>query len=97
MIAAKKIEVVIESINTKKVIVIFKKLKIEGYTVLQEATGAGAHGKYDAQELTDVFKNTYFIVVCSQEQMQTLIHELRPIVKKYGGICYISDVQRINS
>lgn len=96
MIPAKKVEIVIESIKTKKIISILEQLKVKGYTILQEATGAGSHGKYDAEELTDVFKNTYFIIVCAETKSFELIEKIRPILKKYGGICYTSDVQRVS-
>lgn len=95
MIPAKKVEIVIESIKTKKIISILEELKIEGYTILRDAIGAGSHGKYDAEELTDVFKNTYFIIVCPEAKAYDLIQEIGSILKKYGGICYMSDVQRV--
>ena len=96
MIPAKKVEIIIEAIKTKKVIGILERLSVEGYTILQDASGAGTHGKYDAEELTDVFKNTFFIIVCDEKKAEELASQMLPILKKYGGICYMSDVQRVD-
>ncbi len=95
MIPAKKVEIIIESVKIKKIIGILEQLGIYGYTIIQEATGCGVHGKCDAKELTAVFENTYFIIVCDEKKSEELAQEMRPILKKYGGICYISDVQRV--
>lgn len=96
MIPAKKVEIIIESIKTKKVIGIVEQLDIHAYTILQEVTGCGVHGMCDAEELTDVFKNTYFIIVCTEKKAEDLTQAMYPVLKKYGGICYMSDVQRID-
>lgn len=92
---AKKVEIVIESINVHHVISLIDSLKLPGYSVISGVAGRGVHGEHDAQGLTDVSTNSYVIIVCSHEQSQELVNKTRPILQRYGGICLLSAIEEV--
>ncbi|MEJ5339616.1 MAG: P-II family nitrogen regulator [Aquificaceae bacterium] len=88
----KKVEVVIDSIYLSRVLDVLEKAGVSGYTVIKDALGKGERGIMAGDELTDVFKNSYVFTVCSEEVAQKIAESLRPLLKKVGGACLISDV-----
>ncbi|MEO0144702.1 MAG: P-II family nitrogen regulator [candidate division WOR-3 bacterium] len=88
----KKVELVIDSVHLNKVIEILEKLGVSGYTIIRDVLGKGERGIMAGDELTDVFKNSYIFIVCSDEIAKKITEEIKPILKKIGGICIISDV-----
>lgn len=92
MRAMKKVEVVIDSIHLNKVLEIFEKAGVSGYTVVRDVLGKGERGTMAGDELTDVFKNSYVFTVCSEEMAQKIAEDIKPLLKKVGGVCLISDV-----
>jgi hypothetical protein len=53
--------------------------------------GMGGRGERSGDELTSVFSNTYIMSACPPETAQKVAKELRPLLKRYGGACIISD------
>lgn len=94
-IQLKKVEIIIEVIKTHKITRIIDELGLSGYSVINGMGGRGANGTCDAQEVTDVLTNDCVIVVCSEDQARELAGLVLPIIKKFGGICYMSDVERL--
>ncbi len=88
----KKVEVVIDSIYLSRVLEVLEKTGVSGYTVIRDALGKGERGIMAGDELTDVFKNSYVFTVCSEEIARKIAESLRPLLKKVGGVCLISDV-----
>lgn len=95
MIPAKKVEIIVEALSQTKIIKLLEKLNIQGYTMLKEVTGRGSHGTSDAEEISDIFKNIYVIVVCPEKEAQELLEAMRAFIKKYGGITFISNVSML--
>ncbi len=96
MKAAKKIEIIIESIQLPKLVRLMNKLELPGYSIIHDVTGHGSHGDHDAEDqLTEVLTNSYITVICDEEQSQKLIEQVKPKLAKYGGICFVSDVHLV--
>lgn len=95
---AKKIEIVIESLQEPKVMRLLKELDFCGYTVLRDVGGLGTHGQHDAgHAFTDALTNSYIITVCSQEKAKQLASQIKPLLAKFGGICFMSDVSVVKT
>jgi nitrogen regulatory protein PII len=88
----KKIEIIFDSVELDKIIALIEKQRIFKYTVIRDVTGRGDSGIQSGDDLTDVFKNTYMMVACSEEQMHDILNAIQPVLKKYGGLCLVSDV-----
>lgn len=92
MEARKKVEVVIDSYHLEKVLEILDKSGVGGYTVVRDVLGKGERGLMSADELTDTFKNSYVFTVCDEETAMKIVSSIRPVLKRFGGVCLVSDV-----
>lgn len=87
----KKIEIVADLLELPKIIEKLDEVGITDYTIIKDVTGKGERGIRDGDELTDVFKNCYVLTACEPEQVDRVVETIRPLLKRYGGICLISD------
>jgi nitrogen regulatory protein PII len=95
MQAAKKIEVIINALEVRKVAAILEQHAVSGYSIISDVTGKGRRGTKAGDELTDVFKNGYIMTICTAEQAAAITNDLRSVVKRFGGICVVTDVQML--
>lgn len=93
MQAIKRVEVVTEFLEMPEIIEKVEELGISGYTLIKDVIGKGGRGFQQADELTDVFKNSLLLVACTDAQAEQLVTAIRPMLKKRGGICLVSDAQ----
>lgn len=61
--------------------------------VIKDATGKGGRGTRGGGELSGAFINSYVITACPPEQVAAVVEALRPILKRFGGVCLVSDAQ----
>lgn len=88
----KKIEIITDSLETEAVVKLLDGMGVSGYTIIRDVTGKGERGLRDGQDLTSVFKNSYIIIACTDEQATGIVEGIRPILKRFGGVCLVSDV-----
>ena len=89
----KRIEIIMDFPELAKIVKILNSLGISGYTVIRDVTGSGDRGLRQGDELTDVFKNSYVMTACPEEKMQEIVEAIRPLLKRFGGICLVSDAE----
>jgi nitrogen regulatory protein PII len=80
----KRLEIVVEAIELDNVIKVLDALGVVGYTILRHVGGRG-----DRYEL----ENVYIIIACDAAQAAALVSAIRPILKRFGGMCLLSDAQ----
>lgn len=88
----KKIEIVLESVYTNRLLELFRKNGITAYTIIKDVEGNGEHGLRQADEVTDVFSNDYIFTVCEEEVLNNIKEQIRTFSKKYSGKCIVTDV-----
>jgi len=93
----KKVEIIIESVYTNRLLELFKKCTIKRYTIIRDIEGCGEHGLKTADDVTDVFSNNYLFTVCEEEKYLNMENDIRKFIKKYGGKCIVSDVMVLNT
>lgn len=93
MQAVKKVEIITDALEMRKVGEVLETLGVTGYTVIKDVTGKGERGNQLGDELTDVFKNSYLVTACPPDQVERIIEAIRPILRKRGGVCLVSDAQ----
>lgn len=93
MKAITKIEIIIEQVQLPLILDLLKQLNISGYTLIKDLIGSGIHGEYDGQELNELMKNSYFIILVPEEKGNALIQQTEPILAKIGGVIIRSQVQ----
>jgi hypothetical protein len=97
MKSMKKVELIIEAVYIKRLLELFKKHEINGYTIIKDIEGRGGHGLKTADDVSDVFTNIYVFTVCEENVFISMKEEIRTFVKKYGGKCIITDAMVILS
>jgi nitrogen regulatory protein PII len=87
----KKVEVIIESIYTNRLLEIFRQSGVTGYTIIRDIEGYGSHGLKTADEANSLLSNNYIFTVCREEKFSKMIEKIRSFIDRYGGKCIISD------
>lgn len=93
MMPVKRIEIIIDSLELPDVLEKLEAAGVSGYTVIKDATGKGERGTRGGGELSGTFINSYVMTACPPEQVSAIVESLRPILKRFGGVCLISDAQ----
>lgn len=95
MQAAKKIEIICDSVEVKNVIEILEAAGMTGYTIIPDVIGKGERGMRRGDDITGVFKNSMIITVCDAALIPTLVEAIRPVLKRFGGVCLVSDANYV--
>lgn len=88
----KKVEFIIEAVYVNRLIELFTKHKIYGYTIIKNIEGAGGHGLRTEDGVSGISSNNYIFTVCEADQFVDMEIDIRKFLEKYGGKCILSDV-----
>jgi nitrogen regulatory protein PII len=89
----KKIEIIIDALDVPKLVAKLRDLGVKGYTVIRDASGTGDRGDRAGDGFSGEFTNSLILIACSTEEAQRVIDLIRPVLKRYGGVCLVSDAQ----
>lgn len=90
----KRIEIVLEKTQSEPLVRALQDAGVRGYTLIPNAGGSGDRGYRRADDVTDTDENCVFIVAAdTDELMRTIIEAVRPIIRRFGGMCLVSDAQ----
>ncbi|MBF2027809.1 MAG: P-II family nitrogen regulator [Oscillatoriales cyanobacterium C42_A2020_001] len=92
----KKIEIIANSFELGKILDGLDKSGVHGHAVIRNVAGKGLRDGSEDLDMT-MLDNVYIIAFCMPEQIKAVIENVRPILNKFGGTCYISDVMEIRS
>lgn len=95
MEAVKRIEIITNSLELQQVLNILSKAGVSGYSVIKDITGSGDRGRVIDDLESAALTNVYILSVCFSEKEQEVVGAVTPILKKYGGVCIISDAKWI--
>lgn len=89
-----KVEIIADPVEVGSIIEILQELGLDGYSVIRGVVGRGRRGQVmDDGDLTGVLQNQYLLVACPPERVGELVERVRPLLKRVGGICLVSDAQ----
>jgi nitrogen regulatory protein PII len=89
----KRVEIITDAVELKELCVALDAQGVSGYTVIHDVTGNGHRGERAGDALTNVFKNCLVIAVCEEAMIPNIVEAIRPILKRFGGVCLVSDAQ----
>lgn len=89
----KRFEIITPSSAFKAISLIFDKAGIKGYTVIPEVKGSGDRGYQAADEISEISGNIVIITAVKPENEEELAELLRPMLKRYGGVCLVTDAK----
>ena len=92
MHAIKRVEIIIDYLESPRLLERIQKEDMDiGYTVVKEVVGSGKRGERMGDGLSGEMTNSYILIACSEDQAARIIEIVRPVLKRYGGICLVSD------
>lgn len=89
----KKIEIIANSFELGKILNGLDKSGVHSHAVIRNVAGKGLREDLDMTMLD----NVYIIAFCMPEHAKAVVENVRPLLNKFGGSCYISDVMEIRS
>lgn len=95
MTPIKRMEIITAAVELPDLLAILDALGISGYTVLEGVRGRGHRGNVSDDEVTGVFKSVYVLIACTDEESRRIAESLRPILRRFGGVCLVSDAMWI--
>lgn len=92
----KRIEIIANSFELGKILDGLDKSGVHGHAVIRNVSGKGLRDGAEDLDMT-MLDNVYIIAFCMPDQIKTVVENVRPLLNKFGGTCYISDVMEIRS
>ena len=89
----KRVEIIIDSLDINAVLEDLESLGISSYSIIRNVIGAGDRGARTADLLNDSMNNTFILIACDDEQANSIVEQIRPKLKHFGGMCLVSDAQ----
>ncbi len=89
----KRIEIIIDSLDVRIVLEDLEAIGITSYSVIRNVIGSGDRGDRSGDLLNDAMSNTYILIACDEEQAERIVENMRPKLKRFGGMCLVSDAQ----
>ncbi|MEM6749145.1 MAG: transcriptional regulator [Planctomycetota bacterium] len=93
----KRIEIVIDKPHLRLVLDMLRELGAPGYTIFEAVAGYGDRGPREGGEFSDALINRYVLTTCPADRVSDLAAALEPLLRRYGGLCLISDAQLIRN
>ncbi len=92
----KRIEIVVSSRELDRVLKQLDKVGVTGYSVIRDVVGKGDGGEVsdDFDFVSATLSNVYVLSFCAVDQMESVLAALRPLLNKYGGVCFVSDAMK---
>lgn len=93
--AAQKIEIVANSLELDRLLRALDQVGVKGYTVIRNVIGRGTRGTASDDIDMSMLSNVYIVIVCSPREGEAIATAVKPILQKYGGVCFTSDARWI--
>jgi len=86
-----RIEIVVDAPHSARALKILAKHGLEGWSLFRGVSGSGERGAQFGDDITGVNNNHYILTTCPPEKLDEIAAALRPLLRRVGGICLISD------
>jgi nitrogen regulatory protein PII len=93
----KRIEIIANSFELSKILEGLDNAGVHGHAVIRNVTGKSLREEGSEDLDMTMQDNVYIIAFCMPELIKPVIENIRPLLNKFGGTCYISDVMEIRS
>ncbi len=89
----KRIEIIIDTPEVPALLEVLRAHGVSGYSVFGSVTGAGDRGERRNDEPAGGSGNACILTASLPENAAALVEAVRPILKRRGGICLVSDAK----
>ena len=87
----KRIEVILPEGETDDLIRAMEGSGVGAYTLIPSVSGRGDRGR--TPHAAGQLDNSYLLVACEEDHLHPLVETIRPFLRRFGGICLVSDAQ----
>lgn len=87
----KRIELIVPEGESADVLKALEAVRIGGYTLIPSVSGRGDRGS--TINALGQLDNAYVLIACEAEQVKEVVEAIRPFLRRFGGICLVSDAQ----
>lgn len=91
----KRLEIIIDAPELPTLLALLRAKGVSGYTVISPVTGSGGRGDRRNDEPGGGSGNACVLTAVSNEQAEEVIESIRPVLKRRGGICLVTDAQLV--
>ena len=95
MHGVKRIEIVIGTTHERDVVRALESIGVPGLTVFEVVSGRGDRGTRAGGELSDAHSLRLLLTTCRPDQLDKLSAALEPLLRRFGGLCLLSDASVI--
>jgi nitrogen regulatory protein PII len=94
-----RLEIIVSSKEIEKITDILEKVNVPGYSIIRDVIGKSDSGTVsdDVNLGSSKLNNVFIICYCAQEQVKLIIEKIKPILNKYGGVCYLFEAMEVSS
>jgi nitrogen regulatory protein PII len=86
-----KVDIIVSHAFLQETLKILDTIGVSGYTVFGSTSGKGDRG-LSCDDFDCDYSGNYIMTVCSdEEQLNRLVNEIRPLLKKAGGIFVVTE------
>jgi nitrogen regulatory protein PII len=96
MHAVTRLEIMADSVELSKITNALDKAGNVTYTVFKNVSSHGVRGQ-SGDDSNIASENDYIIAFCPPESTKALLEVIRPILNKFGGVCFTSDAMQVKS
>jgi nitrogen regulatory protein PII len=91
MTPMKRLDIVVDALELSNVAAVLDRAGVSGYTIIREVTGKGDRGDRSGDDLAGALRNGYILCACTDTQAQWIGEALRPVLRRFGGVCLVTD------
>jgi nitrogen regulatory protein PII len=87
----KRIEIIASSYETSRILERMEQAGAPGYTLIRDVAGKSQWGSAGDDLPVTMLGNSYIISFCPDEKVEAIVEAIKPVLDRYGGVCYVSD------
>ena len=91
MESVKRVEIIAHSVELGKILDGLDKAGVPGYSVIRDVAGKSIRDHVSRGSSLTALDNIYVLAFCSPAQVSAVAENIRPVLNKFGGSCFISD------
>lgn len=97
MNTVKRIEIIANYIELERILKGLDKAGVPGYTVIRDVAGKSTRGDGNHDLAMTMLDNVYIVAFFPPENLDAVAGNIRPLLNKFGGTCFISDAMELRT
>ena len=91
MKVVQRVEIITGQQELPQVLTALEACGVTGYAMLRNVLGKGDKKVYSFDSISGEIENVMIVTTIADDSLNKLIESLRPILKRFGGSCLVSD------